>query len=102
MRYADRTPCLVGTRPRLRARLCRPLDATVTHWLLYSNWPVAIVNSVPVPHSVKAPLERRVWYAYPGQPAATEIGTMTHPSGNDGCVVTEDCRTEDCRLRTVD
>ena len=42
-------------------------QAVLTHWLLATEWPMGTAYSVTVPHSVKRPLEGRVWYAYPGQ-----------------------------------
>ncbi len=51
----------------------------VTHWA-ESN-----LGSVPVPLSIKKPLEGRVWYKYPGQPSVdgvevTATGSMVMPS----------------------
>ena len=37
-------------------------------------------QSDPTPHSVKRPLENRVWYAYPSQPDPTSVGTHATPS----------------------
>jgi YD repeat-containing protein len=58
-----------------------PSKATVTKWLLRAIYPGGdVIRSVAVPHSVKRPLENRVWYAYPGQPSAAWAGTHTTPS----------------------
>src|SRR5262249_40282900 len=51
--------------------------ATLTHWLI--NRPVQTqepyqFKSSSVPHSVKRPLEGRVWYAYPNQDTVTPRG----------------------------
>ncbi len=55
--------------------------AVVTHWLLRSIFPGGdVIRSVAVPHSVKRPLESRVWYAYPGQTAPAWAGTHATPS----------------------
>lgn len=54
--------------------------ATITHWLYEELWPAGTKYSVPVPHSIKRPLERRVWYAYPGQPTPADVGTSTLPT----------------------
>jgi RHS repeat-associated protein len=67
-----------------RAWMLYPGDASKalqTHWLLHGEYPgIDIVRSVPVPHSVKRPLENRVWYAYPNQPSADYAGTHTTSS----------------------
>lgn len=44
-----------------------PATATVTHWLLGGGPERNGAVTESVPHSVKRPLERRVWYAYDGQ-----------------------------------
>jgi len=71
-----------------RAMALYPLDAskaTITHWLLYdyeSFLPIHYSHSfsTSVPHSVKKPLENRVWYKYPSQSAALDkIGTWSQP-----------------------
>jgi RHS repeat-associated protein len=55
--------------------------ATITKWLLRAVYPGGdVIRSVAVPHSVKRPLENRVWYAYPGQTSAEWAGTHTTPS----------------------
>jgi RHS repeat-associated protein len=64
-------------------------SATITHWLSSSwtdvslitgNYIVQILTSA-VPHSVKRPLENRVWYAYPGQVAPYDaVGSWTQPT----------------------
>ena len=55
--------------------------ATITHWLLRAIYPNGdIIRSVAVPHSVKRPLEHRVWYAYPGQTDVALAGTHTTSS----------------------
>jgi YD repeat-containing protein len=41
--------------------------ATITKWLTKPELPLGAAFSTPTPHSVKRPLERRVWYQYPGQ-----------------------------------
>lgn len=45
--------------------------ATLTRWLGHAWAPYATIEAVTVPHSVKRPLERRVWYRYPGQATST-------------------------------
>jgi RHS repeat-associated protein len=59
--------------------------ATITHWLLYlyeQFTPFYYEHgfSTSVPHSVKMPLENRVWYAYPGQGSQTSVGTWIRPT----------------------
>ena len=57
-------------------------QATVTHWLYGAAVSGATAFSTPVPHSVKRPLEHRVWYAYPGQGPSgeDEVGSWHQPS----------------------
>ena len=45
--------------------------AVVTHWMVGPEWPGWQKYSY-APHSVKKPLEGRIWYAYPGQTAGQE------------------------------
>jgi len=45
--------------------------ATVTHWMVGPEWPGWQKYSY-VPHSIKKPLESRVWYAYSGQVSGQE------------------------------
>jgi RHS repeat-associated protein len=58
--------------------------ATVTHWLITpQSDPFAYHGaSSSVPHSIKKPLENRVWYAYKGQSSGSEatVGTWTRPA----------------------
>jgi len=60
--------------------------ATITHWLLYlyqSYTPVFFGHawSTSVPHSIKRPLENRVWYAYADQnTTGSYVGSWTHPT----------------------
>jgi RHS repeat-associated protein len=59
--------------------------ATITHWLMYlfqQYTPIYYTHgfSTSVPHSVKRPLENRVWYAYPGQGSQTSVGTWIQPT----------------------
>ena len=52
--------------------------ATVTRWLLHAPMSYltgASTTAQYVPHSVKRPLETRVWYRYPTQYNALEPGT---------------------------
>jgi YD repeat-containing protein len=58
-----------------------PSQAEVTHWMTKEEWQGWQSYSA-VPHSVKTPLESRVWYAYPGQAAGQEyhLGWFTEPS----------------------
>jgi RHS repeat-associated protein len=58
-----------------------PSQAEVTHWMTKEEWQGWQSYSA-VPHSVKRPLESRVWYAYPGQAAGQEyhLGWFTEPS----------------------
>jgi RHS repeat-associated protein len=50
--------------------------ATLTRWLLAAWSPYATPEAVSVPHSLKRPLERRVWYRYPGQLTVTRDDTV--------------------------
>ena len=72
-----------------RAMALYPGDAskaTVTHWLLYtfvSYTPIFYTHgfSTSVPHSVKRPLENRVWYGYPDQGTSVEsVGSWIGPT----------------------
>jgi RHS repeat-associated protein len=60
--------------------------ATITHWLVYvyvAYTPFFYSHgfSTSVPHSIKRPLENRVWYAYPGQDASgIAVGTWIGPT----------------------
>jgi RHS repeat-associated protein len=57
--------------------------ATLTRWLLAAWSPYATPEAVSVPHSLKRPLERRVWYRYPGQLTATRddaVHEISQPS----------------------
>lgn len=42
-------------------------NATVTHWKIFPETFSSVPKSRNVPHSVKKPLESRVWYAYSGE-----------------------------------
>jgi RHS repeat-associated protein len=55
-------------------------NATLTRWLARGWAPLAPVRTVGVPHSIKRPLERRVWYAYPDQPGTESVGRTSQPS----------------------
>ena len=63
-----------------------PSVATVTHWLMSNEIgylpSFTVVNpSASVPHSVKRPLEHRVWYAYADQDAAgRNVGSFNQPT----------------------
>ena len=60
--------------------------ATISHWLLYdyqSYIPFYYSHgfSTSVPHSVKRPLENRIWYAYPDEDAAgLLVGSWVRPT----------------------
>src|SRR3954469_23173227 len=60
--------------------------ATVTHWLLYNfesyiPWYFSHGFSVSIPHSLKKPLEHRVWYAYPDQDVnGLSVGSFSQPT----------------------
>lgn len=56
--------------------------ATITHWLEQAEWQGWQIYAQPVAHSIQRPLERRVWFAYPGQPAGQEWygGSLSKPS----------------------
>ena len=54
--------------------------ATVTHWLWYQYPDSGTTRATTVAHSIKRPLESRVWYAYPGQSDPRYVGTHTTPS----------------------
>jgi hypothetical protein len=66
-----------------RAMALYPLDAskaTIGHWLLYlyqSYTPIYYAHSFStgILHSLKRPLENRVWYAYPNQPDFQSVGS---------------------------
>ncbi|PYR13613.1 MAG: type IV secretion protein Rhs, partial [Acidobacteria bacterium] len=75
-----------------RAMAMAPGDvsaAVVTHWLasdwadislITGNYFVQVYSSA-VPHSMKRPLEHRVWYAYPGQTTPFDaVGTWMEPT----------------------
>jgi RHS repeat-associated protein len=50
-----------------------PLDvnsAVITNWLIAADLPYGHAWSRNIPHSIKKPLENRVWYRYPGQLAS--------------------------------
>ena len=53
--------------------------ATVTHWLWYQYLDSGTTRATTVAHSIKRPLESRVWYAYPGQTDSRYIGTGPDP-----------------------
>jgi RHS repeat-associated protein len=55
--------------------------AEITHWLVKPEWSGWQKYSY-VPHSIKKPLESRVWYAYPGQSSGNEdeLGWWRMPS----------------------
>ncbi len=57
-----------------------PAMATLTHWLGVAPWPGGTSFAVPVPHSIKRPQERRVWYQYPGQASAFYLNGYSQPS----------------------
>jgi YD repeat-containing protein len=63
--------------------------ATITHWLASAWATVSLITgdyavqvySSSVPHSVKRPLENRVWYAHQGQTSThDDVGTWTAPT----------------------
>jgi RHS repeat-associated protein len=54
--------------------------ATITRWTTKPMWPNGTSYSAPVPHSVKNPLESRVWYKYPDQTSADYLGTFKQPT----------------------
>ena len=64
-----------------RAMALYPGDETkaeITHWLLV---PGSTFTPVSTPHSIKKPLENRVWYTYPDQGAnIRRIGSQGSPS----------------------
>jgi YD repeat-containing protein len=61
-----------------------PLASAVqTHWLIASEMAYSLHSlSRLIPHSVKRPLETRIWYQYPGQASSNPsvAGTGTQPS----------------------
>jgi hypothetical protein len=59
-----------------------PAAAVITHWLLHVRIPYGNAQawSDATPHSVKWPLENRVWYAYAGQTSGAFVGTHATPS----------------------
>lgn len=57
--------------------------ATVTHWLVRANMSYLTAGATfarRIPHSIKRPLETRIWYRYPDQPSYQAAGTGTKPS----------------------
>lgn len=57
--------------------------ATLTHWLLREPQAYGLpawVVARSVPHSVKKPLENRIWYRYPSQANYLTAGTGTQPA----------------------
>jgi YD repeat-containing protein len=66
-----------------RAWALHPGDITKavrSHWLLYYPIPESYGASSSVPHSVKTPLERTTWYAYPNQVGTRTVGSMIEPA----------------------
>ena len=57
-----------------------PTAATITKWVLSPDIPGGNSYSAGVPHSVKKPLESRLWSLYPGQPSPPSAGTYSRPS----------------------
>jgi hypothetical protein len=53
--------------------------AEITHWLIRSDYR-GDAEWATMPHSVKRPLEGRVWYQYPGQPSPTTLDWWREPS----------------------
>ena len=73
-------------------------QATLTHWLLNVKVPDGSGQafSDPTPHSIKRPLENRVWYRYPGQ-TETPSGMMnrgTHNTASHTARVLDDGTTQ--------
>jgi RHS repeat-associated protein len=60
--------------------------ATISHWLLWNYESFGLIYylhgfSVSTPHSVKRPVENRVWYAYPDQTSAgASVGSGSQPT----------------------
>lgn len=54
--------------------------AAVTNWLLTSDVPGGHGWSRTIPHSIKRPLESRVWYDYPNRTSAHVVGAGTSPT----------------------
>ncbi len=52
--------------------------ARVYHWLHSQQNPPRLNSGIL--ESTKAPLENRVWYAYPGQPGVAFEGTHAQPT----------------------
>ena len=44
-----------------------PTKAVITNWMLANDAAYGHGMARPVPHSIKKPLENRIWYRYPGQ-----------------------------------
>ena len=72
-----------------RAQALYPGDvskATITHWLMYTHQTYlpfygAHAFATSVPHSIKRPLENRVWYAYPDEDAGgSSVGSWIEPT----------------------
>jgi YD repeat-containing protein len=54
--------------------------ATITRWTTKPEYDSGTTYSSGVPHSIKRPLEGRVWYKYPDQPAPEALGWWTQPT----------------------
>ncbi len=66
--------------------------AVITRWLMEAEIPGAHPLSRAIPHSIKKPLERRVWFKYPGQPNYAVAGTDPQPA--EVAQVLEDATTQ--------
>ncbi len=55
-------------------------SATTTKWVVSPDTPGGAAFSTGVPHSVKKPLESRVWYLYPDQYTPAYAGSFSQPT----------------------
>ena len=71
---------------------CIPVIVTQSHayhWLISPiatiRWPITAL-STGIPHSMKRPLENRVWYWYAGQSSTGgAVGTYSEPTKSGAC-----------------
>jgi RHS repeat-associated protein len=54
--------------------------ARITKWVVSAEMPGGAAYSAGVAHSVKRPLESRVWYLYPGQTSPANAGSFSQPT----------------------
>ncbi len=54
--------------------------ATITKWVVSAEMPGGAAYSAGIAHSVKRPLESRVWYLYPDQSSPANAGSFSQPT----------------------